>query len=1071
MTDNYYKQCNYEIGSLKPILYLADRKYLNIVNGVPKGVFKPFGKIHCETVNLTDESAFDNRYAFTYELTATIREDKNNLSLVEILKNTDFVLIIESKNGGFWSVDSEFPYKLTYDHEYSTSNEQCTLVFALSQNVPVLVNIDTTDVKSLNDINGEFCEYFKPNEETFEIIEKDYLTVSTSETHYTNILRAKNADWKTVQPLKNSLSFKHSFDGEKYTEEVSFSISMNQYKQNFTYNLIEFLKNKYVVRFRSSKGNYYLMGFENGLFPSFSVQSGEGSSLNTINITLKGIGNNGTKIKDDNATETVTDKDVIISPTTSDNKNPSSTVDFEGKFFDTMECVSPTMAKRMIVMVEDEDKCYCHVDYKYKTELSKYITVVGTYTDSTYGSIANVNDLPLFVFTDACMSIYDGGGSPTPPDTGITADTAIVRWFDTNEYECVEDTDPNSTPDSIYKWEESSETACDGIDKYSVVYLMRSDNHGINWKKTTIWRYGELLEPNTTDCGGNVPSTGTTPSYTGQTEEIFKWEDSEDYICNEGNLYYLSYQYSSRDKGNTWKKTGETRLGQLIETDSPTCSEVPDIIYRWIEVEDATECLDGSLYQILKRQKSEDGGKTWTDEGSTKRGNLIERYSDKCGYVRWSEVPNQTMCDGTNLYSVMKREFSYDNLYWIETGDIKRGNLIEEDSSECTSQVNTRLVYIGDFCGSELDDYNIVNRINKLIVYGSTTTTNDYCNGYDWMRDTTTHYLSGYSENELVEYSASTSTSVLEYNSTNHCGYKPQPTECNTKVYYKNGTTQNYQIVGTLNNSYFFVNTLITKVEISDCVTRIGDFAFMGCTSLTSATIPNSVLYIDLGAFESATTLTSVIIPDSVTSIGNQAFSLCKSLTSATIGNSVINLGEYSFASCPNLKTVSIGNSVETIGALAFYSATTLTSITIPDSVTSIGKQAFEQCTSLSSITFGNGLTSIGDSAFYRCTKLKSLLLPNNLKTIGEYAFNNCTGLTSITIPNSVTTIGQAAFVHCDSLSSLTIGSGVTSIGSNAFNYCPTQGELYCSEEWYNNLSSTNKSNLKNIVNWTKHFI
>lgn len=61
-------------------------------------------------------------------------------------------------------------------------------------------------------------------------------------------------------------------------------------------------------------------------------------------------------------------------------------------------------------------------------------------------------------------------------------------------------------------------------------------------------------------------------------------------------------------------------------------------------------------------------------------------------------------------------------------------------------------------------------------IYSSITTTYDYCDGYNWMQDTTIHYLSGFSETTLIEYSAITTTELLEENSE-HCGYVPPITE------------------------------------------------------------------------------------------------------------------------------------------------------------------------------------------------------------------------------------------------------------------------------------------------------
>ena len=46
-------------------------------------------------------------------------------------------------------------------------------------------------------------------------------------------------------------------------------------------------------------------------------------------------------------------------------------------------------------------------------------------------------------------------------------------------------------------------------------------------------------------------------------------------------------------------------------------------------------------------------------------------------------------------------------------------------------------------------------------------------------------------------------------------------------------------------------------------MTKIGDYAFFGCTSLTSIAIPDSVTTIGNGAFSYCDTLTLTVTPDS----------------------------------------------------------------------------------------------------------------------------------------------------------------------------------------------------------------
>ena len=85
--------------------------------------------------------------------------------------------------------------------------------------------------------------------------------------------------------------------------------------------------------------------------------------------------------------------------------------------------------------------------------------------------------------------------------------------------------------------------------------------------------------------------------------------------------------------------------------------------------------------------------------------------------------------------------------------------------------------------------------------------------------------------------------------------------------------------------------TNLVSVEIGNCVTSIGDYAFAQCSSLKRVNsdvdgvfnIPSGVTSIGEGAFYECSGLTSIDIPNSVTSIGNVAFFECGSLTSITV--------------------------------------------------------------------------------------------------------------------------------------------------------------------------------------------
>jgi hypothetical protein len=143
---------------------------------------------------------------------------------------------------------------------------------------------------------------------------------------------------------------------------------------------------------------------------------------------------------------------------------------------------------------------------------------------------------------------------------------------------------------------------------------------------------------------------------------------------------------------------------------------------------------------------------------------------------------------------------------------------------------------------------------------------------------------------------------------------------------------------------------LVTRLNVVNGVTSIGDGAFWNFERLTSITIPNSVTSIGRVAFGNCKSLTSINIPNSVTNIGRGAFGNCESLAFITIPNSVISIGDYAFWGCKSLTSINIPNSVASIGDYTFRGCVNLAAITIPNSVTSIGRETFSGCGNIEKI-------------------------------------------------------------------------------------------------------------------------
>ena len=266
---------------------------------------------------------------------------------------------------------------------------------------------------------------------------------------------------------------------------------------------------------------------------------------------------------------------------------------------------------------------------------------------------------------------------------------------------------------------------------------------------------------------------------------------------------------------------------------------------------------------------------------------------------------------------------------------------------------------------------------------------------------------------------------------------------------------------------------ILTDLVIPESITAIGDYSFMGCTSIETVTLHDSVTSIGQQAFENCTSLnavyisditawcnidferfdsnplyyaktlylnnkpvTDLVIPNSITKINNSAFINCTSITKLTIPDSVTSIGVDAFNDCDYLVSVTMGDSVKIIDRYAFYGCDSLTDITISDSVTSIGDRALAKCVSLTNIVIPDSVKTMGGWVFYGCDSLESVTLGNSVEMISAFAFENCSSLKSLSIGRSVNTIGSYAFANCTSLTDFIIPDSVIYIRSYAFNNC-----------------------------------
>lgn len=319
--------------------------------------------------------------------------------------------------------------------------------------------------------------------------------------------------------------------------------------------------------------------------------------------------------------------------------------------------------------------------------------------------------------------------------------------------------------------------------------------------------------------------------------------------------------------------------------------------------------------------------------------------------------------------------------------------------------------------------------------------------------------------------------------------------------------------LNSIGENAFLNCTGLTEVSIPSSVTNVSKNAFNGCSNLTKVVIDSKAIVSkdlsdtfsnrEISEHPSALLnsfgkqVTHYVLGDSITKIGNYAFNGCSDVKSIEFSDSLSSFGICAFYGCSSLESVKIPELVTKISIGTFWKCSNLTSVTIPDSVTEIGNYAFSECSSLTSINIPNGITSIGYQVFTNCSKLSKviipdiaswvkidftdntnplmithhlysdadteitdLVIPEGVTKIGMFAFSGCWGLKSVTLPESLTNIGYSAFSNCSGIKEIFMSKGIKDISEDAFKSCRIDAvhipdlTAYC-DITFHNLSST----------------
>lgn len=219
-------------------------------------------------------------------------------------------------------------------------------------------------------------------------------------------------------------------------------------------------------------------------------------------------------------------------------------------------------------------------------------------------------------------------------------------------------------------------------------------------------------------------------------------------------------------------------------------------------------------------------------------------------------------------------------------------------------------------------------------------------------------------------------------------------------------------------------------------ITKIGDYAFDGCSKLTGIIIPETVTSIGAYAFHGCNGLTNLKIPDSVTEIGRFAFQDCDGLKSVIVSKDIPRV-EWAFDLDVDIIRKDIYKEQDKDdfkienGTIKKYIGKK-NKVIVPNNVTSIGKQAFYHCKDINYIIMPKSVTYIDDFSFAYCISLKSIDIPPYVKSVGNFAFYNCISLKSVVFSGNIKMIDTYAFAGCKNLEKIVIPKD-TEISQDAF--------------------------------------
>lgn len=223
--------------------------------------------------------------------------------------------------------------------------------------------------------------------------------------------------------------------------------------------------------------------------------------------------------------------------------------------------------------------------------------------------------------------------------------------------------------------------------------------------------------------------------------------------------------------------------------------------------------------------------------------------------------------------------------------------------------------------------------------------------------------------------------------------FKPQ--DENTYFSFRSTNTYGGMILSNNSGSGSTTNrtyqNCITKIELGDGISTLGDYAFRDMNGIKCVMIPNNVTVASTSTFDCCRGLYHVTFPSTISSITSTLFTQCRCLTSVAfgMGTSVpTNIYNQTEAKA-NISRMMFPAVSSCPGGQNFYS---LTYCALPNSGFTTFSGSFSSSYCLSHINIPASVTTMSGS-FLDCHTLVNLYFPPSVQSISNFSISNCVSL------------------------------------------------------------------------------